>query len=85
MVTSSFQNGEVEFVEIESPLGGECRIRNPWGAEADVVAWKNGRKWKTMEGSLLVMKTGVEDVLVLVRKGSNPDTFRGHLLSFSDR
>ena len=31
LVTSSIRNGEVEFVEIESRLGEECRLRNPWG------------------------------------------------------
>jgi len=31
LTTSAFQNGEVEFIEIESRLGESCRLRNPWG------------------------------------------------------
>ena len=31
LVTSSVRDGDVEFVEIESRLGEECRLRNPWG------------------------------------------------------
>ncbi len=31
LVTSSIRGGEVEFVEIESRLGEECGLRNPWG------------------------------------------------------
>ena len=30
LVTSASNNGEVEFVEIESRLGEACRLRNPW-------------------------------------------------------
>jgi hypothetical protein len=33
LVTSGIKEGKVEFVEIESRLGEECRLRNPWGAE----------------------------------------------------
>lgn len=31
LVTSAMRDGEVEFVEIQSRLGGACRLRNPWG------------------------------------------------------
>ena len=33
LVTSEIKAGKVGFVEIESRLGEECRLRNPWGAE----------------------------------------------------
>jgi hypothetical protein len=76
MVSASFQDGETEFVEIESPLGGECRIRNPWGADESVVVWKNGEEWQTMDGSLLTMETKTGDILVLVKPGIEPEQFR---------
>ena len=31
LVTAAIRKGEVELVEIESRLGEECRLRNPWG------------------------------------------------------
>ncbi|MBL7113291.1 MAG: glycoside hydrolase [Bacteroidales bacterium] len=74
-VSSSFQEGEIEFVEIESRLGGICRFRNPWG-ENEFVMFKNGKKWKTMSGSLLSVKTTKDDMLVLVRPGISPGQFR---------
>ncbi|MBN1346412.1 MAG: glycoside hydrolase N-terminal domain-containing protein [Phycisphaerae bacterium] len=37
LVTSSIRAGNVEFVEIESRLGGRCPLRNPWGAPCLVV------------------------------------------------
>src|SRR5690606_34166389 len=42
LVTSSFQNGEVEYVEIESRSGVLCRIRNPW--KGNVILYVDGRK-----------------------------------------
>jgi len=33
LVSSAIKNGKVTFVEIESRLGEECRLRNPWGGE----------------------------------------------------
>ena len=36
LVTSAIQQGEVEFVEIESRLGEPCRLRNPWGVPCRV-------------------------------------------------
>ncbi len=39
-VTSSMQNGEVEFVELTSRVGGECSLRNPWG-DSRVTFYRN--------------------------------------------
>jgi hypothetical protein len=33
LVTSGIKDGKIEFVEIESRLGEECRLRNPWAGE----------------------------------------------------
>ena len=37
LVTSSIRGEEVEFVEIESRLGEECRLRNPWGGPCILI------------------------------------------------
>ena len=37
LVTSSMHVGEIEWVEIESRLGEECRLRNPWSESCEVT------------------------------------------------
>ena len=37
LVTASRRGGEVEFVEIASRLGEECRLRNPWAGSCAVI------------------------------------------------
>jgi hypothetical protein len=41
LVSSEMKDGKVTFVEIESRLGEECRLRNPW-ARTCVVSEING-------------------------------------------
>ena len=37
LVTASIREGRVEFVEVESRLGEDCRVRNPWRAPCQVT------------------------------------------------
>lgn len=77
LVSSSMVDGEIEYVEIESQLGGECLIRNPWNAKVDV--YRNGVKSETLKGkenSLLKFETEVGERIVLVPKGADPEQFR---------
>ena len=37
LVTSSVKDGEVELIEIESRLGEQCRLRNPWQTPCQVT------------------------------------------------
>ena len=76
LVTSSMQNGAVEFVEILSQSGGECTLRNPWDDQAGVTVYQNGRKWKDMDGSLLTFETNEGENLVIVQKDSSPDQYK---------
>ena len=76
LVTSSMRKGEVEFVEIRSQSGGECRVRNPWGDQADVSVYRDGRKWQDMDGSLLTFETSQGENFVIVRKDSSPDQYK---------
>jgi len=75
LVTSSMQQGQVKFVEIQPQLGGECRIHNPWG-ESELTVFRNGKKWKDMDSALLVFNTKTEDDIILVPKGSSPDQYK---------
>jgi hypothetical protein len=74
------QDGKVEFVEIHSQSGGECKLRNPWGEQVAVSVYQNGKKGKDMEGSLLTFKTSKGDNLIVVQKGSTPDQYKREVL-----
>jgi len=79
LVTSSMQKGQIEFVEVKSQLGGEYRLRNPWG-EVEVTLYRGGKKWKNMDGSLLKFKTCKGENIVVVKRGSSPDQFKRVIL-----
>lgn len=55
LVSSKFDKGIVPFVEIESRLGEECRLRNPWDRPC-VVQKVRGQTWLS-EGSLIRFAT----------------------------
>jgi hypothetical protein len=71
LVTSAARKGRVEFVELRSQAGGECRLSNPWGAE-EVELYRNGKKAETLTGSLVKFGTAKNEVLVVVPKGTAP-------------
>jgi hypothetical protein len=75
LVTSSMKKGRIEFVEIESQLGGECRLRNPWPG-AEVALYRNHEKWKDSKGSLLEFETVKGQTFVVVVKGESPSQFK---------
>jgi hypothetical protein len=70
LVTSSMTEGDIDFVEIFSNLGGICRIRNPWEGPADI--YQNGIKAVDRKESLLEMETRKGEVIVLVPHGMDP-------------
>ena len=67
LVTSSFKNGTIEFVEIKSQAGKECNIRNPWGAE-EVTIYRNGKQYQKTKANLISFPTRVNEVFVIVKK-----------------
>lgn len=69
IVTSSMENGEVEFVEIKSQLGGECNIRNAWGEDVSVDVYRNGVKSDVLTGDLLTFDTVKDENIILVKSG----------------
>lgn len=77
LVSSSISNEFIEYIEIESQLGGKCNVRIPWAAKA--VLYRNGVKETTVggkENQLVSFDTAVGDVIVLVMEGTTPDQFR---------
>ena len=67
LVTSSFQNGQIEFVEISSQSGQICKIHNPWGNE-EIDIYRNGEKIKTTNKDLISFNTNINESFVLLRK-----------------
>jgi hypothetical protein len=56
---------EIESVEINSQLGGSCRIKNPW-PQIEVTLYRNRVKAETLSGDLLTFDTANgEDILLL--------------------
>jgi Glycosyl hydrolase family 95 catalytic domain/Domain of unknown function (DUF5703)/Glycoside hydrolase family 95, C-terminal domain len=74
LVSSSMRNGRVEFVEIESQAGAECRLRNPF--KAAVTVYRDGRLAGTSNGDLLRLQTRQGERLILVAEGTTPESFR---------
>lgn len=66
---------EVQFVEIQSQLGGECRVRNPWG-DGDVAFHRRENKAETLSGSPFKFNTQKGETIVIVRPGMTPGQFR---------
>ena len=80
LVSSSLVNEDIEYVEIESTLGGECRIRNPW--DNNIVLYRNNVKSETIqagENDLIKFSTAKDEHIVIVREGTTPDDYRDSL------
>jgi hypothetical protein len=58
-------------VEIQSQVGGECRLRNPWPDET-VTLYRNGKKEKELSGSLLNFPTTRGETITVAPKGTTP-------------
>jgi hypothetical protein len=55
LVSSEIKEGKIAFIEIESPLGEECRLRNPWGSRC--LVRKASRSFQEFEGEIVVFPT----------------------------
>jgi len=67
----------VDFVEVRSLAGSECRLRNPWGrggreGEATATLYRDGKQAETLSGSLLKFNTRQGEQIVLVQPGKTP-------------
>ena len=70
VVSASIEAGRVGFIELESLVGAECRVRNPWAGGA--VMYRDGRVAATLHGSLLRFGTHKGEWIVLVAVGTTP-------------
>lgn len=75
LVTSAIRAGTVQFVEVRSRGGRECRLRNPWG-EGVAVLYRNEQAGERLTGSPLEFAVSPEEAVVLVREGATPGEFR---------
>ena len=75
LVTSAIRNGNIEFVELKSQVGGDCQVRNPWG-DADVVLFRNGKQAEDVAGSVLKFATAEDETLLILKKGTTPAQFK---------
>lgn len=77
LVSSSMVDGDIQYVEITSQIGGTCRIRNPWDSDIDI--YRCGVKSETVpagNNDLLSFETAAGEDIVLVRKNDSPDKYR---------
>ena len=75
LVTSSMRKGTIEFVEIKSRASSQCRLHNPWSG-AKVTVYRDGKKWKSLEGSLLKFETTKGRLFVIVPEGLSPSQYK---------
>ncbi|MEK7407638.1 MAG: DUF5703 domain-containing protein [Acidobacteriota bacterium] len=75
LVTSSMRQGQIEFVELLSQAGAECRLRNPWG-EGPVTLHRDGKASETLRGSLLRFPTRRGERIVALPPGVDPAKLR---------
>lgn len=74
IVSSSAKDGEISFVEINSQLGGTCRIRNPWPGNT-ISLYRNGVKAEDLSGSLISFSTSTGEDIKIVKQSVDPDSF----------
>jgi hypothetical protein len=79
LVTSSQRKGRIEFAELRSGLGQECRLQNPW-KEGEVTLYRDGKKAENLSGSLLKFATVKGEDIVVVPAGANPSQFKRGIL-----
>lgn len=67
LVTASMQKGVISFVQIKAQAGGVCRVSNPW-PNSKVTLYRNGKKWRKMDGRLISFNTAKGEVFKMVSK-----------------
>ena len=72
LVSSAIDNGLVQHVIIESEMGRECQLLNPWPGET-VDVYGNGKESKAVSGEVLHFTTIPGEQLILVPKGKSID------------
>jgi hypothetical protein len=76
VVTSSLKNRQIEFVCIDSQLGGTCRIKNPW-PETETTFYRNGKKAESVGSDVLAFDTAIGESILLIRSDATPEGVGG--------
>ena len=71
LVSASMEKGKIEFAEVQSQVGGECRLHNPWG-EGAVTLYRNGKKAEDVSGALLAFPTAKGETVAVFRRAPPP-------------
>jgi hypothetical protein len=71
VVSSSLKDRQIQFINVRSPLGGPCRITNPWPQE-QVTLYRNNAKAKAAEGDVLSFDTAKGELIQLLRSEMSP-------------
>lgn len=69
LVSASMQEGQIEFVEIQSQTGGTCYLRNPW-MNTVVTLYRNGGKAENLSGSLFKFPTEQGETIAVLPEDS---------------
>jgi hypothetical protein len=64
LVSSSTRSGQIEFVQIKSQAGGECRLRSPWPG-ATVTLERSDSKIFGLSGDLLKFATTRSEIVTI--------------------
>ena len=67
-VTSSQQDGKIQFVELKSRLANQCALANPWGG-GEATVYRNGRPGGTLSGPALEFSIQPGETVTLVPGG----------------
>jgi hypothetical protein len=71
LVSSSMTGGRIEFVQIKSQAGGECRLRNPWPG-ATATLYRDAKEAEDVTGDVLTFPTYKGETIVVAPQGSTP-------------
>ncbi len=71
VVAAAVRDGRLECLEIESRLGEECRLRNPWGTTACIVT-AAGQSEVELAGDLIRFATTAGNRYVVHKRGTVP-------------
>jgi len=65
IVKASRKGGEIGDVEIESKIGGECRVSNPWSGKI-VQLIRDGEEAEKLTGKLIAFSTMPDEIISLL-------------------
>jgi hypothetical protein len=68
LISASMQDGQIEFVEVHSQKGGQCRVENPW-PNVEATLYRNGKLAENVSGVLLAFSTVTGETITMVPKG----------------